>query len=54
MNLNGHRPTTDPVNAIPPPEPLALRRIREAQALAERLDRERKIERDGGPKASRW
>ena len=45
--------TTDPVPVIPD-EPVALRRHRESKALAERLERERRIEREGGPKASRW
>jgi hypothetical protein len=53
MNLNGYTPTTDPVGDAPP-EALALRAMREAKALAERLKRELKAEREGGPKASKW
>ena len=36
------------------PELTALRRMREARELAERLKREREIEKAGGPKASIW
>lgn len=45
--------TTDPV----PPrvgEPVAVRRMREAQALAVRLEREAAIEKAGGLERSRW
>lgn len=45
--------TTDPVPPAPP-EPVAFRRMREAQALAERLEREKLAERTGGPEASLW
>lgn len=50
---NGKVLTTDPVGDAPP-EPRAFRRMREAQALTERLEREKREEKAGGPEASRW
>jgi hypothetical protein len=47
------RQTTDPVPHIPNEFP-ALRRVREGVALERRLEREREVERAGGPKARSW
>lgn len=46
-------PSTDPVGEAPG-EPVALRRMREAKALAQRLKDEAARERAGGQEASRW
>lgn len=62
MNANGHVAVVQPVERVAttdrvtpiPGEPRALRRLREAAALDERLKRERAAAKAGGPAPRRW